>query len=171
MLWDELQNVDIHNRLELQRCEYLTAVINETLRLHPAVPTGGYRQTPPEGITIAGTYIPGGVTIVAPRYSISRLESSYKSAASWIPERWTSRPDMIVDSRGFVPFSLGRYNCVGKSLAMSETRYVIALLIKRFCVEFADKDRGQGLFSDMRDQFTAAPGRLDLKFLHRAHDN
>lgn len=166
-LFNELKNVDIHNVSDLQRCEYLTAVINETLRLHPPVPTGGYRQSPPEGIHIGGTFIPGGVTIVSPRYSLARLESSYKEADKWIPERWTSQPDMIIDIRGFAPFSQGRFSCVGKVLAMSEMRFVIALLIKKFHVEFAGADEGAELFAGLKDQFTAAPGRLDLKFSHR----
>lgn len=163
----ELLDINIYNRTDLQRCDYLTAVINETLRLHPPVPTGGYRQSPPDGITIAGTYIPGGVTIVAPRYSLARLESSYKSADKWVPERWTTSPEMIIDPRGFAPFSQGRFNCVGKTLAMNEMRFVIALLISKFHVEFAGNEKGEKLFSDLKDQFTASPGRLDLVFLPR----
>ncbi|KAI0014481.1 cytochrome P450 [Xylariaceae sp. FL0662B] len=163
-LLSELSGVDIYDRAQLQRCAHLTAIINETLRLHPPVPTGGYRQTPPSGITINGTYIPGNITLISPRYSLARLESSYKSADQFIPERWTTRPDMVRDARGFAPFSQGRFNCVGRSLAMSEMRFVIALLVKKFEVGFWGDDRGERLFGDLRDQFTAAPGRLDLRF-------
>ncbi|KAI1076811.1 cytochrome P450 [Whalleya microplaca] len=163
-LVSELGDIDIYDRAQLQRCTHLTAIINETLRLHPPVPTGGYRQTPPSGMRINDTYIPGNVTLVAPRYSLARLESSYESADQFIPERWTTRPEMVKDARGFAPFSQGRFNCVGKSLAMSEMRFVIALLIKKFEVGFWGNDRGERLFGDLRDQFTAAPGRLDLRF-------
>ncbi|KAI1386119.1 cytochrome P450 [Hypoxylon trugodes] len=163
-LLSELKDINIYDRVQLQGCAHLTAIINETLRLYPPVPTGGYRQSPPSGITINDVYIPGNVTIASPRYSLARLESSYESADQFVPERWTTRPEMIKDARGFAPFSQGRFNCVGKSLAMSEMRFVIALLVKRFKVEFAGGDRGEKLFADLRDQFTAAPGRLDLRF-------
>ncbi|KAI1377899.1 cytochrome P450 [Hypoxylon crocopeplum] len=163
-LLSELKDVDIYDRARLQGCAHLTGIINETLRLHPPVPTGGYRQSPPTGMTINDTYIPGNVTIVAPRYSLARLDSSYESADQFIPERWTTRPEMIKDIRGFAPFSQGRFNCVGKSLAMSEMRFVIALLVKKFKVEFGSEDKGEMLFANLRDQFTAAPGRLDLRF-------
>lgn len=56
----------------LQSLPLLNGFINETLRLHPPVPTGGYRESPIEGIVIAGQRIPEGITIVAPHYSIGR---------------------------------------------------------------------------------------------------
>lgn len=163
-LLEELQNVDVYDRRQLQRCEFLNAIINETLRIHPPVPTGGYRQSPPDGMTVNGTYIPGNVTIVSPRYSLGRLESCYEQARQWIPERWTTRPEMLKDVRGFSPFAQGRYNCVGKTLAMMEMRVVIASLVKQFKIGFSDTDPGEKVLSDLRDQFTAAPGKLQLKF-------
>lgn len=167
-LLSALKGIDIYDRNQLRTCTLLTAIIDETLRLHPPVPTGGYRQTPPEGITINGTYIPGNVTIISPRYSLGRLESSYESAEQFVPERWTTRREMVKDARGFAPFSQGRFNCVGKTLAMNEMRFVIGLLMTKFEVTFWGDERGQRLFSDLKDQFTAAPGRLELKFQARA---
>jgi cytochrome P450 len=79
-------------------------------------------------------------------------------AEDWIPERWTTRPELVRDARGFAPFSQGRYSCVGKALAYREMRLVIALLTKRFEISFwPDDDKGATLFKDLRDQFTAAP--------------
>ncbi|KAF2682000.1 cytochrome P450 [Lentithecium fluviatile CBS 122367] len=164
VLFAELKDVDVFDHTALQRCEHLSALINETLRLHPPVPTGGYRQSPPNGMKINQTYVPGNVTIVVPRYSLARLESAYQCADQFIPERWTTRPHMVKDRRGFAPFSQGRFNCVGKALAMREMRLVIALLVTKFTVEFWDGEDGKRLFADMRDLFTAAPGRLDLRF-------
>lgn len=64
----------IEDLKSLQALPHLNGVINETLRLHPAVPTGGLRQTPPEGVYISGRFVHGGTTICAPRYSIARRE-------------------------------------------------------------------------------------------------
>ncbi|TGJ87545.1 hypothetical protein E0Z10_g1202 [Xylaria hypoxylon] len=164
LLFHELQDLDIYNREKLQHCDYLNAIINETLRLHPAVPTGGYRQSPPGGLIVNGTYIPGNVTIVSPRYSLGRLGSCYEQPRSWIPERWTTKKEMVKDATAFSPFSIGRYSCVGKSLAMMELRFVISMLVKRFRIDISDMDKGDRLFFDLRDQFTAAPGGLELRF-------
>ena len=58
----------------LQSLSQLNGLINETLRLHPPVPSAGLRETPPQGSEIAGQYIPGGTTVVVPVYSLQRRE-------------------------------------------------------------------------------------------------
>ena len=72
----------ISNIKELKSMDHLNGVINEALRLHPGLPSGGFRQTPPEGLTISGQYIPGDVTIVAPRYTIGRRRFLYMHSSS-----------------------------------------------------------------------------------------
>ena len=57
---------------ELQALPHLNGVINETLRLHPVVPTALQRLTPPEGITIGATFVPGNTVVWCPQYSIAR---------------------------------------------------------------------------------------------------
>ena len=66
---------DLHT---LHVLPHLNGIINETLRLHPAVPTGGLRQTPPEGVHVAGRFIPGNTVICAPRYSLARRVSRHR---------------------------------------------------------------------------------------------
>ena len=58
--------------LSLQSCEYLQAVIDEGMRLHPPVPDGVYRLTPPEGLQIGETSIPSNVTVIQPIYTMQR---------------------------------------------------------------------------------------------------
>lgn len=75
LLRQELEGVDIYSHRALESCDYLNGFINETLRLRPVVPTNGYRQVPAGGISVAGTFIPEGTTIVTPRWSFGRCKS------------------------------------------------------------------------------------------------
>ena len=183
---DELSRADWTNDSKaLKELDHMNGAINEVLRLHPSVPTGGYRETPPEGLDIAGTWIPGGVTIVAPRYTMGRrkflslklmstskktfrlntsVEKSYQRPEEFIPERWYSRPEMVADKRIFTPFSIGRYSCVGKNLALAEIRFATALLVSKYDIAFAPGEDGTRVLKEMKDQFTAVPGKLELVF-------
>lgn len=62
------------DHISIQKCAYLNAVIDEALRLHPPVPAGLIRTTPPEGITVGKTYIPGDVNVILPLWSIQRCK-------------------------------------------------------------------------------------------------
>ncbi|KAI4144932.1 MAG: hypothetical protein L6R39_003984 [Caloplaca ligustica] len=161
-LQDELDMLDAVEDLKaLQRLPHLNGVINETLRLHSAVPTGGLRKAPASGITISGKYIPGNTVICAPRYSICRLESCFENANAFVPERWYSKPWMVKSKDAFAPFALGQ------NIALSELRLLTALLASRYDINFAAGDNGESCVDDMLDHFTAAPGQLDLVFSKR----
>ena len=64
---------------DIASLDHLNAVIYETLRLHPPVPTALQRKTPPEGIEIDGVHIPGDMTVWCPQYAIGRSKSLERS--------------------------------------------------------------------------------------------
>lgn len=63
---------DLSNDRLLKKLRHFNGLINETLRLHPPVPSGGLRNTPQEGLTVGSTYIPGNTTVLVPHYSLGR---------------------------------------------------------------------------------------------------
>lgn len=72
---------------DVQNIPYLDGIINETLRLHPPVPSGLLRTTPPEGITCDGVFIPGDTTISVPFYVIGRCECLQMWSCNADPDR------------------------------------------------------------------------------------
>lgn len=113
--------------VSLSKLKHLDAVINEAMRLHPAVPSGVQRQTPPEGLLIGNTFIPGNTIMKVPLHTVFR--GMFRSNASphpfvsltldpdsrsfdrpleFIPERWTTRPELTKDASVFTPFSTGK---------------------------------------------------------------
>ncbi|KAF7513029.1 hypothetical protein GJ744_011295 [Endocarpon pusillum] len=154
-----------HQRI--QYLDHLNGVINETLRLHPPVPSSLQRKTPTEGIEIDGVYIPGNMTVFCPQYVIGRNEDVYQNARAFIPERWYSRPEMIKEKKAFAPFSTGSYGCIGRPLALLNVRTTIAKLIMEFDVSFAPGEDGMMLEANTRVHFTAGLGELNLVFKRR----
>jgi cytochrome P450 len=154
---------------DVATCSYLDGVINETMRLHPAVPSGVQRETPSEGITLPdGRYIPGETLIWTPTHTLQRDERYFPSPTQFIPERWTNEaPELIQDKRAFMPFSTGTYNCVGQKLAMMEMRTVAANLVRFFEISFVGQDMGESVVKETRDCFTLNVGPLDVKLTLR----
>jgi cytochrome P450 len=71
-VYQEVKDVDPSDINTLANLPYLNGFINESMRLIPAALTMGTRTTPPEGMTVDGTYIPGGIKVAAPKYTIFR---------------------------------------------------------------------------------------------------
>ncbi|KAI2637972.1 hypothetical protein GGS26DRAFT_588344 [Hypomontagnella submonticulosa] len=74
---------------------------------YPALATDGLRQIVNKPITVDVKWIPPHTVIVAPRWSISQLETPYEKPAEFIPERWTTKPDMVKNDHAFSPFAKG----------------------------------------------------------------
>lgn len=74
----ELLTVDVQDVKAVATLPHLNGAINEAMRLLPAVLTFVTRVSPPEGMKIEGTFIPGNIKIAAPRYSIGRRKCSLK---------------------------------------------------------------------------------------------
>ncbi|KAI0397483.1 benzoate 4-monooxygenase cytochrome P450 [Xylariaceae sp. FL0594] len=165
---EELKGVDITDVKALTNLEHLNGTINESMRLYPSILSFGSRVTPPEGLVVGDTVLPGEITVVAPRYSIGRLPTAYKDPESFVPERWYSRPDMIIERRAFAPFGLGRTACVGKNLALAQLRLASANLLSRYNIRLAgDEKDHDAAVRDLKDQLTANPGKLQLRFEKR----
>ena len=69
-----MQSDEPFNVRMVKDAKHLNGVINEVLRLHPPTPSGGFRTTPPQGITVDGVFIPGGVNLNVPLYTLGRCE-------------------------------------------------------------------------------------------------
>ncbi|PYH91424.1 cytochrome p450 monooxygenase [Aspergillus ellipticus CBS 707.79] len=158
------ETVETLDSISLSKLPYLEAVINETMRLHPAVPSGVQRMTPPEGLLIDKTWIPGDTIVQVPYHTLFRDERLFVRPHDFIPERWTTRQELVKDSSAFVPFSTGRYSCIGKQLGLMEVRYVVSQIVRKYDVEFAPSQTAEGFLSGKRDAFTLSLGPLELVF-------
>ncbi|KAK5108900.1 hypothetical protein LTR62_007702 [Meristemomyces frigidus] len=149
---------------DIKNAQHLNGAINESLRMHPPVPSGLERVTNKEGMQVGNTYVPPGVNFWVPQYPMGRQEQVYERPLEFTPERWYSEPEMVKKKDAFAPFSMGPYNCIGKNLAYVEMRTLTAQLLLNFDVKLAPGEDGERLRTKTKDHFTVTPGQLDLVF-------
>src|SRR5699024_7087315 len=63
---------------KIAHLDHLNGVINEVLRLYPAVPSALQRKTPAEGIVVDGVHVPGDTHVYCPLYVVGRCKYSPK---------------------------------------------------------------------------------------------
>ncbi|KAI0417001.1 cytochrome P450 monooxygenase-like protein [Xylaria grammica] len=163
----EVDNVNTNDANALAALPHLNGVINESLRLVPPVMTGGNRITGPNGMLIDDILIPPGVKVTCPKYVLHRMESMWVQPNDFIPERWYSRPELILDKRAFAPFSAGARYCLGKNMALHSLRIAVTILLQDYDVDFAPGYDEETMWRDMRDQVTCQPGAVHCVFRPR----
>ncbi|KAK7057608.1 cytochrome P450 [Favolaschia claudopus] len=138
------EGVDLNDSARLAELPYLNACINETLRVFPPVQTRISRGVPRGygGVHVGGVYLPENTSMDFPPRVIHRDPEYFSPYPdSWIPERWLANADSTFDQpfvhnlEGFMPFSVGPANCVGRNLAMREMRLVLAQLVYKYDVK------------------------------------
>ncbi|KAI2874777.1 hypothetical protein CBS115988_5978 [Aspergillus niger] len=108
---------------------YLEGCINESLRLCPAVLSGLQRETGPEGLRTAGVYIPPGMIVSVPTYTVQRDPRNFPRPNEFIPERWSTQPELVIHKEALNAFSSGTYSCAGKAFAMMEMRLLVSTIV------------------------------------------
>ena len=98
---------------------YLQAVIKEGARMCPPATGMLNKRTPPEGDTINGRFVPGGVDIGQCAWGLQRSKTVYGiDSMLFRPERWLDNDEEKVknmERHNFV-FGAGSRTCKSKSL-------------------------------------------------------
>lgn len=116
---------------------------------------------------------------------------NFEQPLEFIPERWTTRPELVKDKSVFIPFNIGRHRfpfllsmmlrlpdadhsyfvgqgaCVGKRLAMLEIRRVIGETLGRYDVVIAPDQSKEVWIDGKEDTFTTVCPPLPVIFTDR----
>ena len=124
---------------KLKHLPYLRACLDESLRMAPPLPMGLPRKTPPDGTSILGQWIEGGVTVSVPAYVAHRDPKVFPEPDEYHPERWLDEKgkDMLPS---FIPFSTGARGCIGRNISYLEQHVLIASLLRRYNLELVDSE-------------------------------
>ncbi|OAL47372.1 averantin oxidoreductase [Pyrenochaeta sp. DS3sAY3a] len=123
--------------VSVNRCKYLSACLEEALRIYPPSPATHARYVPPGGMTIDGHYVPEDTAVGIAINAICNSPLNFKDPDKFVPERWTGEFKEYEHDRKDAAqvFSMGPRNCIGRNLAYLEMRLVIANLIWHFDLE------------------------------------
>ena len=91
--------------------QYLKAVIEEGLRLHPPFAIGLPRISP--GEKVDGHFVSKGATVYVSSWAATHSEENFHQAFEFVPERWIDR-DYGDKRAASQPFSLGSRGCLGR---------------------------------------------------------
>ncbi|XP_006891952.1 PREDICTED: sterol 26-hydroxylase, mitochondrial-like [Elephantulus edwardii] len=116
------------------------AVIKETLRLYPVVPTNS-RVIVEKEVEVGGYLFPKNTQFVFCHYVVSRDPDIFPEPERFEPRRWlrTSQPDALGASHPFgsVPFGYGVRACLGRRIAELEMYLVLTRLIQKYEIMLA----------------------------------
>jgi cytochrome P450 len=114
---------------------YLTAVIKEALRIHPAAGLPLERVVPTGGVSVCGTFIPGRTIIGCSAWVIHMDRRVFgEDAALWRPERWlegTPETQSLMNSMLF-SFGAGSRTCIGKNISLLEMHKLVPVILRTF---------------------------------------
>ena len=130
-------------------------------------------------------YFSEGTAVLVPPYVIARDPEYFSPAPnSFWPDRWLPSPSpstlplsaganeknvpVVNNTAAFIPFSYGPANCAGRGLALMEMRMVVALLLQKFEMRFADGFDTKMWEEHLEDFFVLSNGKLPVVLTTRA---
>nr|BAL05108.1 cytochrome P450 [Phanerodontia chrysosporium] len=132
-------SVSVEEYSHLAELPYLSAVINEGLRLGAAFPSFP-RVVPKGGAMLAGEFVPEGTMVGVPIYTQHYSPDNFwPEPREFRPERWFKDglgPGTITRQAAFMPFQSGPFGCPGKALGLRLMSVVISTLVLSYDLSF-----------------------------------
>ncbi|KAL5356335.1 cytochrome P450 monooxygenase [Aspergillus floccosus] len=123
----------------VSRLPYMLACLNEALRMYPPVPTALPRVVPKNGARITGKFVEAGTPVAIYHWASYHREKYFTDPFSFNPERFLGNERFANDRFDMLqPFHVGPRNCLGRNLAYTEMRLILARVIYNFDMKLAN---------------------------------
>ena len=163
-LGDDICMPDIER---LERMPYMNACVLEVLRLYPSA---AFTRNVLTDVQVGKYLIPQNTEVFVYPYFIHRDPRNFENPNDFIPERWllnktgsenlTLQAQLALEtkSHAYLPFSLGKRNCVGRPLALLEIRVIMLNILDKFNIKPTKKEYKE--YPDM--SLTLTPAGIEL---------
>jgi cytochrome P450 len=121
--------------MSIFKLPYLTALCNETLRIHP-VAMLTFPRVAQENMQLLGHQIEVDTILCGCIYLLHQREDLYPEPEKFKPERFLERQFSPYE---FMPFGGGVRRCIGEALAQFEMKIVIATIMSNYELELCDR--------------------------------
>lgn len=111
----------------LEKLTYLDAVIKESMRLRPIMPTAGARLLRQE-LQLSRYRLPAGVFVANSEVVLHRRPDLYPNPLTFSPERFLN---VKAPPYTWMPFGGGGRRCLGMAFALTEMKVVLATIFSR----------------------------------------
>jgi len=128
---------------DVRELPFLSAVIKETLRCHPATGLPLERIVPAGGINICGQFIPAGTVVGCNAWTLHQDPLFGEHPEVFYPRRWldpSPEQKRIMESAIF-SFGAGSRTCIGKNISLLEMHKLVPAVLMRFEIELADPSK------------------------------
>jgi cytochrome P450 len=115
---------------KLQRLEYTTMVIKESMRLYP--PAWMMPREAAKDDVIGGYQVKKGDKVLMSPYAMHRSPRYWKNPEEFTPERFNAENMKNMPRYAYFPFGGGQRLCVGNNFAMMEMQIILAKIVQHF---------------------------------------
>ena len=123
---------------DLQKMDYMDQVVNEVLRLYPAIYI--FSRTPLKEDSIDDYTIPVGSNIIISQYVTHKDPLLWDKPEQFMPERFEEEKFKKIHKYAFIPFGGGPRMCIGKNFATLEMKIILAKIYQNNILELQDDE-------------------------------
>ncbi|GBM53400.1 Cytochrome P450 3A24 [Araneus ventricosus] len=137
-LYREIEKAEDDSYSTVQSLQYLDQIFTESLRLYPPV-TGFISRVCSEDYQVGSITIPKGAVVQAPVWDIHHDPELWPEPWKFDPDRFAPENKTSLNSMAYMPFGIGRRNCIGARFAQAEAKLALFRLVKKFRFEPCEK--------------------------------
>lgn len=123
----------------------LRNAVKEAVRMHPVTALVSARILGQDFTSPEGDILPKGSFVYINNLSIMRNPHVFHNPDKYDPSRWNEPSESM--KRSYLPFSLGKRNCVGQNLAQIELHSMVAKIISMFELELVEEGTEENILT------------------------